>query len=154
MRRGILILVLAFCSSVATASAGDEAKIEFQVIPLPPTLGLPDRHSDFVIRSTQSWYAWVDNLTQVVEPLPTIDFDRYTALVASAGYKAHGPVVVTFDSITDTANVIRVHVSVTSPPACPPEPESGHYAALALIPSTDKPIQFDISNLDRPCPGR
>ncbi len=127
-------------------------KIDFQVLPLPRSLGLPDGHSNFVIRSMQDWDAWVSNLTDVVDPLPTIDFERYTLLVASAGYKTHGPVVVTFDSITDTVNIIRVHVSVTSPAACPQLSEAGHFAAMALIPRTDKPIQFDVSNRDSGCP--
>jgi len=134
-------------AAIATAQ-----KIDFQVLPLPRSLGLPDDHSNFVIRSTQDWDAWVSNLTDVVDPLPTIDFERYTLLVASAGYKTHGPVVVTFDSITDAVNIVRVHVSVTSPATCPQLSEAGHYAAMALIPRTDKPIQFDVSNRDSGCP--
>src|SRR5271170_5688532 len=130
----------------ATAAAQDD-KIPFQVLALPPPLGLPDGHTNFVIRSAQDWDVWANNLTAVVDPLPIIDFERYTALVASAGYKERGPVLVTFDSITDGGNVIRVHISVTTP-ACPPQPVPGHYAAVALIPSTDKPIQFDVSNRD------
>jgi len=136
---------------VATVAAEDD-KIPFQVLPLPPALGLPDRHDNFVIRSAQQWDVWANNLTAVAEPLPSIDFERYTALVASAGYKEHGPVVVSFDSITDAGNVIRVHVTVTSPTACPPQSVPGHYAAIALIPRTDKPIQFDETNRDTRCP--
>jgi hypothetical protein len=141
----LLILMLA-----ATAAAQD-GKLAFQVLPLSASLGLPDDHANFVIRSAQDWRVWANNLTAVVDPLPIIDFERYTALVASAGYKQHGPVAVTFDSISDGGNVIRVHISVTTP-ACPPQPVPGHYAAMALIPSTDKPIQFDVSNRDSSCP--
>ena len=141
----LLILILA-----ATAAAQD-GKLPFQVLPLSASLGLPDAHTNFVIRSAQDWEVWANNLTAVVDPLPIIDFERYTALVASAGYKQHGPVAVTFDSISDGGNVIRVHISVTTP-ACPPQPVPGHYAAMALIPSTDKPIQFDVSNRDSSCP--
>jgi hypothetical protein len=143
----LLLSTLAF----ATAAAQD-GKITFQVLLLPPTLGLPDRHENFVIRSPQEWDVWADNLTAVAEPLPFIDFARYTALVASAGYKEHGPVVISFDSINDTGNVIRVHVTVTSPTSCPPQAVAGHYAAIALIPHTDKPLQFDVSNRDTNCP--
>jgi hypothetical protein len=140
-----------FVSMLAATATAQDGKLAFQVLPLSPTLGLPDGHANFVIRSAQDWDAWANNLTAVVDPLPIIDFERYTALVASAGYKEHGPVVVTFDSITDGGNVIRVHISVTTP-ACPPQPVPGHYAAVALIPSTDKPIQFDVSNRDSSCP--
>jgi hypothetical protein len=141
-------------SMLLTAMAAEDDRIPFQVLSLPPTVGLPERHDNFVIRSAQQWQVWANNLTDVAEPLPSIDFDRYTALVASAGYKEHGPVVVTFESITDMGNVIRVHVSVTTPTTCPPQPVPGHYAAIALIPRTDKPIQFDSSNRDTNCPFR
>jgi len=139
-------------SMFVTAMAAESDKVPFQVLPLPPTVGLPDRHDNFVIRSAQQWEIWANNLTAVDEPLPPIDFERYTAIVASAGYKEHGPVVVSFDSINDLGNVIRVHVTVSSPTTCPPQAVSGHYAAIALIPRTDKPIQFDSSSRDTACP--
>jgi hypothetical protein len=139
-------------SMLAATAAAQDDKISFQVLPLPPTIGLPDSHANFVIRSAQQWDIWANNLSAVAEPLPDIDFDRYTALVTSAGYKQHGPVVVSFDSITDTGNVIRVHVTVSSPTSCPPQSVAGHYAAIALIPHSDKPVQFDVSNRDTNCP--
>jgi hypothetical protein len=152
MFRPLAIALLVFM--LTTIAMAQDGKIPFQVVPLSPTLGLPEGHTNFVIRSAEEWYVWTNNLTLVDEPLPTIDFEQYTALVASAGYKEHGPVVVTFDSITDAGNVIRVHVSVASPVSCPAQAVSGHYAAMALIPRTDKPIQFDVSNRDTSCPYR
>jgi hypothetical protein len=146
-----IALLTSMLAAIATAQDG---KIPFQAIPLPPTLGLPDGHTNFVIRSAEEWYVWTNRLSEIDEPLPTVDFARYTALVASAGYKEHGPVVMIFDSVTDTGNVIRVHVSVTTPASCPAQPVSGHYAVIALIPRTDKPIQFDVSNRDTSCPYR
>ncbi len=148
-RSRVALLAIAF-ASVALAQEG---KIVFQPLSLPASLGLPDRHANFVLRSLQDWNAWLDKLSVVADPLPTVDFERYTLLVASAGYRAHGPVVVTFDSIIDMGNVVQVHVSVTSPPACPQVPEAGHYAAMALIPRTDKPVEFDVSSTDRECPA-
>jgi hypothetical protein len=145
-------LAMALLASMPTTFAtAQDGKIPFQVIPLSPSLGLPENHTNFVIRSAEQWFVWTNNLTVIDEPLPTIDFEQYTALVASAGYKEYGPVVLTFESITDDGNVIRVRVSVTSPPACPAQPVSGHYAVMALIPRTDKPIQFDVSNRDTSC---
>jgi hypothetical protein len=146
LARALLIFML---TTIATAQDG---KIPFEVVPLPPTLGLPEGRANFVIRSAEEWYVWANKLSSVEEPLPTVDFERYTSLVASAGYKPHGPVVVTFDSIIDAGNLIRVHITVASPASCPAKPESGHYAAMALIPRTDKPIQFDVSNRDTSCP--
>ena len=145
-------LAMALLTSMPTTFAtAQDGKIPFQVIPLSPTLGLPENHTNFVIRSAEQWYVWTNNLTAIDEPLPVIDFAQYTALVASAGYKEYGPVVLAFDSISDAGNVIRVHVSVTSPASCPAQPVSGHYALMALIPRTDKPIQFDVSNRDTSC---
>ena len=150
MLRPLAMALLTFMLTMIARAEDD--KVPFQVIPLSPTLGLPDGHANFVIRSAAQWSAWADNLTVVEEPLPTVDFERYTSLVASAGFKAHGPVIVTFDSITDAGNVIRVHVSVTGPASCPAQSVSGHYAVMALIPRTDKPIQFDVSSRDTSCP--
>lgn len=147
LRTALLLSMLA----AATVAAQDE-KIPFQVLSLPPTLGLPDRHENFVIRSPQQWDVWANNLTAGAETLPPIDFERNTAIVASAGLKEHGPVVVSFDSITDAGNVVRVHITVSSPTTCPPHSVPGHYAAIALIPSTDKPVQFDVSSRDSNCP--
>jgi hypothetical protein len=145
-----IVLIVSMFGASASASAED-GKIDFQVLPVPPTLGLPDARSNFVIRSAEEWYAWLDKLTDVVEPLPTVDFARYTLLVANAGYKPHGPVAVKFDSVTDMENEIRVQVSVAGPASCPSSPEPGHYAAMALIPQTDKPIQFDVSTRESTC---
>ena len=139
-------------SALVTAVAAEDDRIPFQLLALPPTLGLPDSRANFVIRTAQQWDVWANNLTSVDEPLPLIDFERYTAIVASAGYKEHGPVVVSFDSITDTGNIIRVHITVSSPATCPPQSVPGHYAAIALIPRADKPVQFDVSNRDTSCP--
>ena len=113
MFRPLAIALLVFMPT--TFATAQDGKIPFQVVPLSPTLGLPESHDNFVIRSAEQWYVWVNDLTAIDEPLPTIDFEQYTALVASAGYKEHGPVVLTFDSISDAGNVIRVHVSVPVP---------------------------------------
>jgi hypothetical protein len=136
---------------LGSAATAQDGKIDFQTVPLPRNLGLPNSHYSRSIRSSQEYDAWANTLTEVIEPLPTVDFERFTLLVSSAGYKEHGPVIVTFDSVTDVGNVIKVHVSVTSPATCPKDIETGHYAAMALIPRTDKPIQFDVSNRDTNC---
>jgi hypothetical protein len=149
-----LLATALLLSTIASAMAADDDKIPFQVLPLPPTLGLADSHANFVIRSAQQWDAWANNLTAVAEPLPPIDFERYTAIIASAGFKEHGPVVVSFDSIIDTGNVIRVHITISSPTTCPAQSVPGHYAAIALIPRADKPVEFDVSNRDTYCPYR
>ncbi len=151
LRRLATLLAAGALAASATAQSG---KIDFQLLPLPQNLDLSDQHSNFVIRSAQDWNARAGDSPDATEPLPTIDFERFTLLVANAGYKANGPVVVTIDSITDMGNEIRVHVSVTSPKTCPQVPEAGHYAAMALIPRTDKPVQFDVSNRDTGCSHR
>ncbi len=149
MLRGLAALLAV--GVLAASAAAQSGKVDFNLLPIPRNLDLSDERSNFVIRSAQEWNARTNNSPDVTEPLPAIDFDRYTLLVANAGYKANGPVVVTFDSITDVGNEIRVHVSVASPTTCPQVPEAGHFAALALSPRTDKPIQFDVSNRDAGC---
>jgi hypothetical protein len=145
---GILLLV----SVVAAASAAaQEGKIEFQVLTVPRNLNISDSHSNAVIRSRHDWNIWVSNLTEVPEDLPTVDFDQYTLLISNAGYKTNGPYEVKFDSITDLPNEIRVHVTVTGPAVCPTEPEAGHYAAMVILPRTDKPVQFDVTTRDSTC---
>jgi len=49
-----LATILLLSTLAATAAAQDD-KIPFQVLALPPTLGLPDGHANFVIRSAQQW---------------------------------------------------------------------------------------------------
>jgi len=139
---------------LAATAIGQSGEIVFQTIPAPSNLNVSDRHSNAVIRSARDWNVWVNNLPTLVEDLPVIDFAHYTLLVANAGFKINGPYDVKFDSVTDTGATIRVHVSVTGPASCPTEPQSGHYVAMAIIPSTDKPIQFDVSTASSGCRHR
>jgi hypothetical protein len=141
----LLIVMLA-----ATAIAQTE-KIEFQMLPIPSNLNVSESRSSAVIRSARDWNIWVSNLPDIPENLPTIDFEHYTLLVANAGYKANGPYDVKFDSVTDAGNAIIVHVSVTGPVSCPAQPQAAHYVAMAVIPRTDKPIQFNVSTGNSAC---
>lgn len=140
--------------TLAAAAIAQTGAIAFQMLPVPSNLSVSDRHSNAVIRSARDWNVWVSNLPGDVANLPTVDFEHYTLLVANAGYKANGPYDVTFDSVIDTGNTVRVHVSVKGPASCPAEPQAGHYVAMAVIPSTDKPIQFDVSTVNSTCPRR
>ena len=135
----------------AIAQSGE---IAFQILAVPSDLNVSDSRSSAVIRSTRDWNVWVNNLPGLVENLPTVDFEQYTLLVVNAGYKINGPYDVKFDSVADTGNTVRVHVSVTGPESCPKEPQAGHYVAMAIIPRTDKPIQFDVSTRDSACARR
>ena len=138
----------------APIAAAQEGKIEFRVLTVPANLNISDSRSNAVIRSKRDWNTWVNNLREVPEELPIVDFDQYTLLIANAGYKANGPYEVKFDSITDMPNEIRVHVTVAAPAVCPSEPEAGHYAAMVIFPHTDKPVQFDVTTKNSTCPRR
>jgi hypothetical protein len=151
LRRMALALLVGLLGATAAA---EEAKIDFQLLPPPRNIRLSDGHSNTVIRSTQEWIDWLGNLPEGVENLPTIDFDRYTLLVINAGYKANGPFEIKIGSITDTGNEVRVRISVTGPSPCPRAPEAGQYFAMAVIPQTDKPIQFDMSSSGSNCPRK
>jgi len=141
-----------FILLVAGIAAAQEGKIEFQVLAVPPNLYISDSHSNAVIRSAWEWRTWVVNLREVPENLPNVDFEKYTLLVANAGYKVNGPYDVKFDSVTDTPNEIRVHVTVGGPATCPAVPEAGHYVAMAIFPRSDKPVQFDVTTRNSICP--
>ena len=144
-------LVTMMLAANAIAQSG---QIAFQMLTVPSNLNVSDSRSSAVIRSMRDWNVWINNLPGLVENLPAVDFEQYTLLVVNAGYKTSGPYDVKFDSVTDAGNSVRVHVSVTGPESCPKEPESGHYVAMAIIPRTDKSIQFDVSTRDSACARR
>jgi len=150
-RRPALALLIGL---LAASAAADEAKIDFQLLPLPRNVRLSDRHSNTVVRSPQEWNDWLGNLPEGVENLPTIDFDRYTLIVINAGYKTNGPFEIKINSITDAGNEVRVHVTVTGPVPCPPAPVAGQYFAMVVIAQTDKPVQFDMSSSGSSCPRK
>jgi hypothetical protein len=144
-------LLISFAAGMAWAQEG---KIEFRVLTVPPNLNISDSHSNAVIRSRRDWNTWVGNLPEVPEDLPTVDFEQYTLLIANAGYKTNGPYEVKFDSITELPNEIRVHITVAGPAVCPAETEAGHYAAMVILPRTDKPVQFDVTTRNSTCQRR
>jgi hypothetical protein len=146
-RAAMALLIWAFASTAMPQNN----KIDFQDLPLPRNLALSDSHSNSVIRTAQEWDGWLSNSTDVTEQLPIIDFERYTLLVVNAGYRTQGPFAVKFDSVSDVGNEVRVHVTVTGPEVCPQVSQAAHYAAMVLIPRTDKPIQFDVSTRDGGC---
>lgn len=150
-RLGISLLVSILATAIATAQEG---KIEFRVLTVPANLNISDSHSNAVIRSRRDWTTWVNNLREAPDDLPIVDFEQYTLLIANAGYKTNGPYEVKFDSITDMANEVRVHITVTGPVVCPAEPEAGHYAAMVIFPRTDKPVQFDVTTKNSTCSRR
>ena len=151
--RSLGISLLASILAAASAAA-QEVKIEFQVLTVPPNLNISDSHSNAVIRSNRDWTIWVGNLREVPDSLPSVDFEKYTLLISNAGYKSNGPYEVKFDSVTDLPNEVRVHISVTGPVSCPAEPEAAHYVAMAVVPRTDKPVQFDVTTRNSICPHR
>src|ERR1700722_15095604 len=67
-----IALLISMLTTIVTAQDG---KIPFEVVPLPPALGLPEGHANFVIRSAEEWYVWANKLSSAEEPLPTVDFE-------------------------------------------------------------------------------
>jgi hypothetical protein len=152
MRRRLALALL--IGLLGASAAADEAKIDFQLLPLPRNVRLSDSHSNTVIRSPQEWNDWLGNLPEGVENLPSVDFDRYTLIVINAGYKTNGPFEIKINSITDAGNEVRVRVTVTGPVPCPPAPVAGQYFAMVVIAQTDKPVQFDMSSSGSSCPRK
>jgi hypothetical protein len=153
--KALMLLEAALVTLLLGASAiAQSGEVAFQMLTVPSNLNVSDSRSSAVIRSTRDWNVWINNLPDVPENLPSVDFEQYTLLVVNAGYKTSGPYDVKFDSVIDAGNSVRVHVSVTGPESCPKEPQSGHYVAMAIIPRTDKSIQFDVSTRDSACARR
>jgi len=107
------------------------------------------------IRSSQEWTALASRHTggimDLSAPPPEVNFNNSVLLVANAGLKHAHPVTVEFTSITDVGSKIEVRLVITGPGTCPSLPEEGSVSAMAVIARTDKPIRFDVSNLDRDC---
>jgi hypothetical protein len=141
-------------------AASNEQIIDFHVLPVHR--GYSRRDSFYVaIRSLEEWNRLsslhVDSPADALVPQPPpagVDFARATLLVANAGLKHSLPITVVFNSVIDAGSEIRVRVTVTGPGTCPGFPEEGSVSAMALIPRTDRPIQFDVSNIDRDCTHR
>jgi hypothetical protein len=143
------------CSATPSAQ-----KLDFQVL---PRVRYHCRSDVFhlVIRSAQEWSRLSDHEADgcidwlISNPsLVGIDFDHFTLLVASAGLRGCHPVTVMFDSVIDWGAEIRVHTTINGPGTCPCMPEMGVASAMALIRRTDKPIRFDVSNVERDCTHR
>jgi hypothetical protein len=78
-------------------------------------------------------------------PMPEIDFDRYTLLVAKAGVKPSGGFDVVFASLTDLSTLSVGVLETTPGHDCVSATVLIHPVAMALIPHTDKPISFRIA---------
>jgi hypothetical protein len=138
----------------ATPSA---QKLDFQAL---PRVSYSCRSDVFqlVIRSAQEWSrlsgynadSCIDSLISR-PPLLGTDFDHFILLVASAGLRGCHPVTVIFDSVIDWGAEITVHATINGPGTCPCMTEMGVASAMALIHRTDKPIRFDVSNVERDC---
>jgi hypothetical protein len=157
---GGLIAVSLWFSIPFSIGASSEQTIDFRLLPVHRGYS---RHDSFyvAIRSLEEWKrvssldadSRADSLVR--QPPPAgVDFTHVTLLVANAGLKHGFPVTVVFNSVIDAGSEIRVHVTVTGPGTCPRFPDEGSVSAMATIPRTDKPIQFDVSNIERDCTHR
>jgi hypothetical protein len=158
--------------SIPSALANDHPfAVDYQIVHF--ILGpLPRASSYFAIRSQkelEEWWSRPDSAVMQApdvptgnpehpfappkRPMPEIDFDRYTRLVANAGVKPSGGFEVTFTSLTDLST-LGVGVLETTPGHdCAVGTVLTQPVALALIPHTDKPITFRIATAAVDCTG-
>lgn len=143
--------------STPCSATPSEQKLDFQVLP-PMRYHCRNDAFHLVLRSAQDWIRLANHEANGCiyslmsdPPLVGIDFDHFTLLVASAGLRGCHPVTVAFDSVIDRGAEIRVHTTINGPGTCPCMTEMGVTSAMALIRRTDKPIRFDVSNIERDC---
>ncbi|MDH4260164.1 MAG: protease complex subunit PrcB family protein [Gammaproteobacteria bacterium] len=114
-----------------------------------------DEAGQFVVRNSDDWAAlWqrVHSRMRPVPPLPEVDFERETMIVAAAGQRRTGGYSIRIDRAwrEGTATIIVVHAET---------PGSGCIVAnaftsavdIARLPVTPGPIEFRLESVARAC---
>jgi len=136
--------------------------MDFQVIH-PSFVGFSKTPAYFAIRSRDELETWAkqplnDDVSQMPRgaprlPLPHIDFDHFTLLIANAGTKGSSGFSVAFTSVFSLPSAIYANVVEIAPTGttCAIMSIETHPVALVLIPKTDQPIQFNVSTARTDC---
>jgi len=154
--RPLLCSRLACLFLFALPALGDQidGQIDFQVIhpKFGPTAPGP---SYLAIRTRAEFDATLQSFTTATPPLPVIDFDHYTLLMANAGPKPSGGYAIIFSSVhevhREAVPTVAVFLLDLGPGTCPRTDELTHAIAFALIPKTNEPIRFFVNKADRDC---
>jgi hypothetical protein len=147
-----LLLTALLLLPVSRTMANDA--IDFQVIhpQFGPTAPGP---SYLAIRARAEFDATLQSFTTATPPLPVIDFDHYTLLMANAGPKPSGGYSIVFSSVHEVRQqgvpTVAVFLLDIGPGTCPRTEELTHAIAFALIPKTSEPIRFFVNKADRDC---
>ena len=85
-------------------------------------------------------------------PLPSIDFDRHTLIVAAAGKRPSGGFSVVIRSVAESESEVLVSVVEEQPGRnCVVTDSLTYPIALALIPRTKKRVRFESTHIEVPC---
>jgi hypothetical protein len=153
-RVAVVLAALSAWSAPATA----DGAIDFQVI--HPRLGPPsDKRLYKAIRSSDEVAKLWGPSFKLPSLNPAVDFSRYTLLVADAGTELTSGYSLVFTSVIerpkppDGSLVLTVSVLSLRRNKCPVYPSITHPIAFALIPRTDKPIEFLVYEATEDCEG-
>jgi hypothetical protein len=161
-RATLVFGIIAALTLPATAVAAD-GLVEYRVIH-PISGPLSATPSYFAIRSHKELVSWWNGQSQDSQrqnpsahaepkaqpsaapapPLPDIDFDHHTLIVANAGSKPSSGFDVAIMSVS-VSDIVSVSILETVPGVnCPRATVLTHAEAFALIPNPHLPIRFNI----------
>jgi hypothetical protein len=153
-RLGISTFVVAALVGPIFAAA-NEPHVELEVL------------SDTGFRSSEPVYQSINSQNELAafwtlhgyesnkHPIPTIDLQSHTLLVASSGTKPNGGYSIALVSVRESSSSIAVSVLDAQPDRiCPTTQELAHPQVLALIPKSMKPVTFTVSIATVKCNSR
>jgi hypothetical protein len=161
-----LIPSIVLIASYAVTARADIPLLPFQIYIPGPHFSTYNSGSErpllLAVNSKEEW----QNLWREVEPrmsrdekqnaphpLPDMDFDRYTLLVATSGSRPTGGYVIGFEAVHDGFSMDADVYELRPGRECTVTTSITHPIAMALISKTDKPVHFRVTRADIDCHG-
>jgi hypothetical protein len=148
--------MLVYATVASGVCAGTPKPIQFEIVRLQTRFGSLTP-SFLVIRSTQDWAKyWMLDHEKLTSgpgsqkpPEPEVNFNQHTLLVAYNGVKMSGANHIEITAVLDLGAQIEVEVETESSGDCPRTQNISYGYVAALIPRTQKPIKFGVT--DKAC---
>lgn len=152
------VVLLAIAVAPATVVAREPA-VDFQVISdlgfrsaKPIYLAINSRDEWIDLWTRENTYVYPKATTPESSPVPVLDFQKFTLLVASSGTKGNSGYSVAFSSVRESHGQIAVSVLDIGPGSnCPTSQEMTNPRVFALIPKTAKSINFFVRRAVKDC---
>jgi len=109
-----------------------------------------------LISTQQAWETFYVELFSGSQPgpssIPQIDFELYQVVAGGLGMKSHGGHAILVDNVNELEDTISVHVLIVAPGEnCFVITAIDYPSAAILVPKTNKPFHFFVSNLINQC---